>query len=85
SSVQRIAQKARACGIHLVIATQRPSADVITGLIKSNIPGRVSLKVSSAINSRTILEQSGAEQLTSVGDMLVSLNSSVLTRVHCAY
>lgn len=85
ASVQRIAQKARACGIHLVIATQRPSADVITGLIKSNIPGRLSLKVSSKINSRTILEQSGAEQLTPIGDMLVSLNSSTLTRVHCAY
>lgn len=85
TSVQRLAQKSRACGIHLVIATQRPSADVITGLIKSNIPGRLALKVSSKINSRTILEQSGAEQLTSVGDMLVSLNSSTLTRVHCAY
>lgn len=82
----RLAQKARAAGIHIIIATQRPSVDVITGLIKSNIPTRIAFKVSSKIDSRTILDQGGAEQLLGMGDMLyMHPGAAHLTRVHGAF
>ncbi len=84
--IVRLAQKARAAGIHIIIATQRPSVDVITGLIKSNIPTRIAFKVSSKVDSRTVLDQGGAEQLLGLGDMLyMSPGMSHLTRVHGAF
>jgi len=84
--IARIAQKARACGIHLIIATQRPSVDVITGLIKANIPARIALAVSSKIDSRTVLDQQGAENLLGAGDALfLSPNGHHIERVHGAY
>jgi len=84
--IVRLAQKARAAGIHLILATQRPSVNVVTGLIKANIPARISFKVSAKVDSRTVLDQSGAEQLLGKGDMLYSATGgSQIRRIHGAF
>src|SRR3546814_11836352 len=83
--IQRLAQKARAAGIHLILATQRPSVDVITGVIKANLPTRISFHVTSKIDSRTILGEGGAEQLLGKGDMRYVPGGTQITRIHGPY
>ena len=82
--IARITQKARAVGIHMILATQRPSADVITGLIKATCPSRIAFRVTQMVDSRTILDRSGAQQLIGRGDMLINYDN-ILTRVQCAF
>lgn len=82
--IARITQKARAVGIHMILATQRPSTDIITGVIKANCPGRIAFRVTQMVDSRTILDRSGAQQLIGRGDMLIS-NNNEITRVQCAF
>ena len=82
--IARLAQLARAIGIHLIVATQRPSVNVITGVIKANFPTRISFKVTSNMDSRTILDSKGAEQLVGMGDMLFSPGSDII-RLQCAF
>jgi DNA segregation ATPase FtsK/SpoIIIE, S-DNA-T family len=86
ASVARLAQKARAAGMHVVLATQRPSVDVITGMIKANFPTRIGFRVAQKVDSRTILDEQGAEHLLGRGDMLVKLNGATETyRVQCPF
>jgi len=85
NAIARLAQMARASGIHLILATQRPSVDVITGLIKANFPARISFQVTSKVDSRTILDAQGAEQLLGKGDMLFMVPGVKIMRIHGAY